>query len=387
MNIRALSNWGPVESFISAAGCGETELEKAIDRVGVKVASDIAIEELKARWTRSSLDEKVYIEFTFRHNSCNEIRTLEVRGDHLSVSGDDEAPPIDAHMAVDIVDLLQNLYGTSENRKLTSLEVNRPKPAETRDLEIDSDGARQVFKRLERIGLAVAAVFSTCQDDPVRLDRSAIDFSSDKSICTPWVTQHYENHFNDLRNQAVRLLEIGIGGYEYEGLGGDSLRTWQRYFRRGIIYGLDINEKTGISGPRLRTIQGDQGDSKFLEELGGELGPFDIIIDDGSHLNEHVRNSFLHLFPYVRPGGFYVIEDLQTSYFPSYGGNSTDLCDSNTSVGMLKGLIDGLHHEVICDSPSISDSYVNKHVSGLHVYSTMAIIGKSAGVRPMIPFL
>jgi hypothetical protein len=42
---------------------------------------------------------------------------------------------------------------------------------------------------------------------------------------------------------------------------------------------------------------------------------WDIIIDDGSHLPEHQLVSFTALFPFVRPGGVYVIEDIETSYF------------------------------------------------------------------------
>lgn len=47
--------------------------------------------------------------------------------------------------------------------------------------------------------------------------------------------------------------------------------------------------------------------------------PYDIIIDDGSHMVRHVIASFEALFPYLRRGGLYIIEDLHTSYWKRYG--------------------------------------------------------------------
>jgi hypothetical protein len=64
---------------------------------------------------------------------------------------------------------------------------------------------------------------------------------------------------------------------------------------------------------KVRTYYGtDQADAKVLHEIvardfGGE--PLDLVIDDASHLFEQTRASFNVLFPYVRPGGLYVIED------------------------------------------------------------------------------
>ena len=43
-------------------------------------------------------------------------------------------------------------------------------------------------------------------------------------------------------------------------------------------------------------------------------GPFEIIIDDGSHFWGDVIVSFIFLFPLLKQGGIYVIEDLHSSY-------------------------------------------------------------------------
>jgi cephalosporin hydroxylase len=123
----------------------------------------------------------------------------------------------------------------------------------------------------------------------------------------------YERHIARLRHQPVTLLEIGIGGYSNQARGGASLRMWKAYFPAGTIIGLDIEDKSQFAEERITILQGDQGDRAFLRDLATRYGPFDIVIDDGSHRSEHVIASFEALFPHLRDGGVYVVEDLQAS--------------------------------------------------------------------------
>jgi predicted O-methyltransferase YrrM len=51
----------------------------------------------------------------------------------------------------------------------------------------------------------------------------------------------------------------------------------------------------------------DQADGPRLQSLVED--PLDLVVDDASHALAATRASFNALFPYVRPGGFYVIED------------------------------------------------------------------------------
>jgi predicted O-methyltransferase YrrM len=54
----------------------------------------------------------------------------------------------------------------------------------------------------------------------------------------------------------------------------------------------------------------DQADVAQLDELVCLFdGPLDLVIDDASHLEPQTRASFNRLFPHLRPGGLYVIED------------------------------------------------------------------------------
>ncbi|MFV2109773.1 class I SAM-dependent methyltransferase [Micromonospora sp. LOL_015] len=222
---------------------------------------------------------------------------------------------------------------------------------------------------------AVHQVLQACEPYRGSLTALALQFGSDK-WGGHWYTPHYEQHLGRFCDQRVSVLEIGIGGYHEPDAGGASLRMWKHYFPRGMVYGLDVYDKSVLDEPRLVTLRGDQADPAFLIDLARRYGPFDIVIDDGSHVSSHVITAFNALFPYVRPGGVYVIEDLHTSYWPEWGGNGTDLTDPATSVGFLKTLVDGLHHrDRIRDHP-YRPSYLDQHVTGLHMYHNLAIVDK-----------
>ncbi len=186
---------------------------------------------------------------------------------------------------------------------------------------------------------------------------------------------HYEAHFRPWRRKAISLLEIGV----FEGA---SLRVWERYFRRGQIVGLDIADKRHFSGGRVRVHQGDQTDAGLLKRLSEQVGGFDIVIDDGSHMNAHVLASFLALFPLLRDGGLYVVEDLQTSYWRHFGGNWTDLNSGKTGVSFLKDRVDGLNcHWIPGREPDVWDW----SIESLCFYPKIAFIRKGHNERKMRP--
>ena len=152
------------------------------------------------------------------------------------------------------------------------------------------------------------------------LTRAAILHGTDKFGYHDY-TPNYHKMFAPLRDRPLRLLEIGVGGYADDDRGGQSLRMWRDYFPKARIVGIDIQKKTMDLGPRVTILQGSQVDPEFLASLVADHGPFDIIIDDGSHRNEHIVESFRLLFPGLAPGGIYVAEDVQTSFHPRFGGS------------------------------------------------------------------
>jgi len=156
-----------------------------------------------------------------------------------------------------------------------------------------------------------------------------------------WYTQHYQRYFAPLNNRRLNVLEIGVGGYEDAHGGAASLRMWKAYFRKSRIVGIDVYDKRHLSEPRIDIRQCDQTDSEALRRLSSEYGGFDIIIDDGSHLNDHVIKTFQMLFPLLRQNGIYVVEDTQTAYWSTWGGG---LNNPRSSMEFFKGLADGLNH-------------------------------------------
>lgn len=119
----------------------------------------------------------------------------------------------------------------------------------------------------------------------------------------------YEKYFVQFKDKTVSLLEIGVRD-------GASLRTWKSYFKKGNIYGIDIDPRCkAFEEKRIQIEIGSQDDDAFLSRCFGPDVKFDIIIDDGSHVNQMTLASFASLFDQrLNSGGIYVIEDLGCSY-------------------------------------------------------------------------
>ena len=60
---------------------------------------------------------------------------------------------------------------------------------------------------------------------------------------------------------------------------------------------------------------------------------------------ENIIASFNFLFPYLNDNGIYVVEDLQTSYIPRYGGSRINLNKKNSSMNFIKSLSDSINYE------------------------------------------
>jgi hypothetical protein len=148
-------------------------------------------------------------------------------------------------------------------------------------------------------------------------------------------TDSYARLFDPLRDRAITLLEIGVAT-------GASLRMWEEIFPLARIVGVDVNPACSKhAGERTAVYIGDQVDEAFLHEVAAREGPFDIVIDDGGHRMEQHAASLAALWPQVRPGGFYAIEDLHTAYDERYGGGNGGT--TNTTVEWLKELVDPIN--------------------------------------------
>lgn len=145
------------------------------------------------------------------------------------------------------------------------------------------------------------------------LDQIGVKHGTDKSSVHHDYLHFYERLLSPLRHQEnATILEIGI----YEGA---SLKTWEEFFSRALIIGLDIHpQPTMKQTTRCQIEQADQSNALQILDVGVRRGPFDVVIDDGSHRWDHQIDSFRLLFPFVKAGGYYILEDLDTSYGDSY---------------------------------------------------------------------
>jgi hypothetical protein len=158
---------------------------------------------------------------------------------------------------------------------------------------------------------------------------------------------------------------------------------WQDYFRNGMIYGIDIEDKSAHEDKRIKIFRGSQSDSEFLEKVATEVERIDIVIDDGSHRCVDAIASFHVLFPRLADGGIYVIEDLQTTYWPPFGGNWKDVNDPATTMSLLKSLIDGLNYQYI---PRRVPTYFDEHITSIAFHPKMVFIFKGRNRHALSPY-
>ncbi len=206
------------------------------------------------------------------------------------------------------------------------------------------------------------------------LDKLGKIYGTDK-IGKHFYTQHYKTHFKKFRYKRINLLEIGVGGYENPLYGGKSLRMWKRYFPFAKIFAIDIYDKSLLQENRIKIYKGSQIDKDFLNKVLEDIKKVDIIIDDGSHINEHVIQSFEYLFPKLSDDGIYVIEDTQTSYWKEYGGDSEDLSNSKTLMNFFKRFTDSLNNKEF-EIPNYKQSYYDQKIVSIHFYHNLIFIHK-----------
>jgi hypothetical protein len=216
-------------------------------------------------------------------------------------------------------------------------------------------------------------------DDEIDLlTRLAIKHGTDK-WGLHFYTPVYSSFLRRMRRLPIRLLEIGIGGYNMQGVGGASLSMWADYFPEGRIVGIDVADKRLELDPRIEVRRGSQEDADFLNRVCDELGPFDVIIDDGSHIPQHVTSSFNILFPRLRDGGYYMIEDVQTTFWPQFGGSAL----GGATMRLAMATLENLHHaEIKVAHPTRHVDDLSKSIRSFHAFHNLFVIEKGDNTEP-----
>lgn len=223
-----------------------------------------------------------------------------------------------------------------------------------------------------------AAGSSAVPPDIDPLTRLAIRYGTDK-WGIHFYTPVYHDLFRHLRDRPLRLLEIGVGGFASPRLGGASLRMWADYFPQGRIVGIDIAEKRLDLGPRIAILRGAQDDPAFLARVVAEHGPFDIVVDDGSHRPRHVVASFAALFPTLADRGLYVIEDVQTAFWPKFGGTPQGGDTFKLAFAILAALN---HAEIRIARPDWQPPPMATRIRSFRAYHNLFVVEKGDNREP-----
>lgn len=157
------------------------------------------------------------------------------------------------------------------------------------------------------------------------LDTLAKKHGSDKSTEGHGYVKFYEKYFFPRREEPLKILELGVRE-------GWSLKMWYDYFPNALVCGIDNNLEglcpTSFEEDRIVFSLGSQDDDVFLSAFNDQHGPFDIIIDDASHISPKTIKSFEILFPKLNSRGLYIIEDLHacdyTKHYLPYGPSTIE---------------------------------------------------------------
>lgn len=149
----------------------------------------------------------------------------------------------------------------------------------------------------------------------------------------------YDRLFTEYRNEAIRLLEIGVQN-------GGSLEIWSKYFSNAeLLIGCDINPACGtlkFADQRISLVVGDINLDRTRAEISSYSNNYNIIIDDGSHMSGDIIASFSRYFPLLGDHGLFLVEDLHCSYWRSFDGG---IVEPFSAVAFFKCLADIVNYE------------------------------------------
>jgi len=136
----------------------------------------------------------------------------------------------------------------------------------------------------------------------------------------------YFEFLNEKKFIFENIIEIGVGtnqimkpicGSDYNV--GASLKSWRDFFPKANVFELDIDKTVLFEEDRIKCFFTDQSDRESListiynikDYSNNQELEFDLIIDDGSHVIDHMILSFNTLSSFVKKGGYYIIEDIK----------------------------------------------------------------------------
>jgi len=142
--------------------------------------------------------------------------------------------------------------------------------------------------------------------------------ATDKGLPGHSYVRAYDFFLRSRRDEDLRLCEIGLlrrqlrkKSVDEEHPDPPSLRMWRKYLPHAHLVGFDIRKCASTSDPKWVTIQGDQSSREDLQKIIDQYSEYDVIIDDALHASPHQQITLSFLFPHVKSGGIFFIEDLR----------------------------------------------------------------------------
>lgn len=197
------------------------------------------------------------------------------------------------------------------------------------------------------------------------LDEIGLRHGTDKASNGHNYLDVYEQEWLNYRREQDRGIAPFGSWLELGWWSGASVRTWREWLPVDWqVTGLDIEHKEPIEG--VAFVQGSQDDRLLARQVADQYGPFDVIVDDASHISRLTIGSVYAWWEHLKPGGLYFIEDLQVSYAREWGGNphpGQKGPDGETTMQFIKRVfVDQVHVGHAGGGPTFKNAYSTAQV-------------------------
>jgi hypothetical protein len=180
------------------------------------------------------------------------------------------------------------------------------------------------FKR--KINIDLKDIKETSLDDLFSYyDTDKANVISSKKEPGHGFSKFYETHLNSFKDKKIKILEIGS-------YSGAAAAAFVKYFPNSEIYCLDINLRNfKYSSKKIHAFGMDVSNQKmmlkFLTKINffDSIKFFDVVIDDGSHIQSDQLKALNFFYKYVADNGFYIIEDYKFSNYFEHLNDVDDL--------------------------------------------------------------
>jgi hypothetical protein len=155
----------------------------------------------------------------------------------------------------------------------------------------------------------------------------------------------------EYRGMEIKMLEVGMGPKG----SAKGYRLYKEFLPQLHYVGFEYqNQRQNIERQSVlseserewllaHTYWGDQGNADDRRAVTEKFGPFDIIVDDGSHNTVHQIGTIEDMFiNSLKPGGVYIVEDIETSFLTDYNGGVRNQEERSTFVTLVQDLLTSL---------------------------------------------